>query len=127
MAPRSAEAGDPSAHADLANILLQGAGDPEDGIRTREWFEQAAAAGDLVAAFNFGVCLAEGVGVERDERKAARMAAPRRRRRGERAVLVWPHADRGTRRARRPGGGPRLGCPRRQGRHGRGRGAASPT
>ena len=43
----------------------------EDAVRTREWFEQAAASGDLVAAFNFGVCLAEGVGVERDDRKAA--------------------------------------------------------
>ena len=40
-------------------------------VRTREWFEQAAASGDLVAAFNFGVCLAEGVGVERDDRQAA--------------------------------------------------------
>ena len=69
-------------------------GGTEDAIRTREWFEQAAASGDLVAAFNFGVCLAEGVGVERDDRKAARVAAPRRRWRGERAVLVWPHAGR---------------------------------
>ena len=48
-----------------------GEGGTEDAIRTREWFEQAAASGDLVAAFNFGVCLAEGVGVERDDRKAA--------------------------------------------------------
>ena len=40
-------------------------------MRTREWFEQAAASGDLIAAFNFGVCLAEGVGIERDDRKAA--------------------------------------------------------
>ena len=40
-------------------------------IRTRSWFEQAAESGDLIAAFNFGVCLAEGVGIERDDRKAA--------------------------------------------------------
>ena len=40
-------------------------------VRTREWFEKAAASGDLIAAFNFGVCLAEGVGIERDDRKAA--------------------------------------------------------
>ena len=46
-------------------------GGEEDSLRTREWFEHAAASGDLVAAFNFGVCLAEGVGVERDDRKAA--------------------------------------------------------
>ena len=57
--------------ADLANLLLHGFGEEDDGARTREWFEQAAASGDLVAAFNFGVCLAEGVGVDRDDRKAA--------------------------------------------------------
>jgi len=28
-------------------------------------------SGDLIAAFNFGVCLAEGVGIERDDQKAA--------------------------------------------------------
>ena len=50
---------------------MRGAGDEEDRIRTREWFEQAADNGDLIAAFNFGVCLAEGVGIERDERRAA--------------------------------------------------------
>ena len=43
----------------------------EDRVRTREWFEDAASKGDLVAAFNFGVCLAEGVGVERDLTRAA--------------------------------------------------------
>jgi TPR repeat protein len=51
--------------------LLKGHGDEQDQIRTRTWFEQAAASGDLIAAFNFGVCLAEGVGIERDDRKAA--------------------------------------------------------
>ena len=61
----------PDARVDLANLLLRGQAATEDAVRTREWFEQAAASGDLVAAFNFGVCLAEGVGVERDDRKAA--------------------------------------------------------
>ena len=51
--------------------MLSGAGQAEDRVRTREWFEESARSGDLVAAFNFGVCLAEGVGVERDERQAA--------------------------------------------------------
>jgi TPR repeat protein len=35
------------------------------------WFEEAAASGDLIAAFNLGVCLVKGVGVERDEEQAA--------------------------------------------------------
>ena len=61
----------PSSHVDLGNLLLRGHGDEQDSIRTREWFEQAAESGDLIAAFNFGVCLAEGVGIERDDRKAA--------------------------------------------------------
>src|SRR2546430_9833055 len=34
------------------------------------WFAQAAASGDLVAAFNLGLCLARGVGVGRDEQQA---------------------------------------------------------
>ena len=55
--------GDRQAQADLANLLLSGNGSAEDGQRTRELFEQAAGSGDLVAAFNLGVCLAEGVGV----------------------------------------------------------------
>ena len=34
------------------------------------WFEQAAASGDLVAAFNLGLCLDKGVGVEPDAQQA---------------------------------------------------------
>src|SRR6185369_4196655 len=59
------------ARADLANLFLKGVGHPEDLAKARQWLEQAATSGDLVAAFNFGVCLAEGVGMERDERLAA--------------------------------------------------------
>jgi TPR repeat protein len=36
-----------------------------------KWFEIAAEQGDLVAAFNYAVCLAEGVGVPRDDVRAA--------------------------------------------------------
>ena len=69
-------------------------------MQTREWFEQAAASGDLVAAFNFGVCLAEGVGVERDDRKATQWL-----RRAADGVVnaqywIWPHADGRARRRR---------------------------
>ena len=77
---RSAEAGDRLAQGDFANMLLRGlagspqggiAGSSEDLIRTRQWFEEAALAGDLTAAFNYGICLAEGVGVERNDAQAA--------------------------------------------------------
>jgi TPR repeat protein len=36
-----------------------------------EWFEKAAEAGDLIGAYNFGVCLARGVGIPRDDARAA--------------------------------------------------------
>ena len=56
---------------DLANLLLRGVSDGhlEDLAKARNWLEQAAASGNLVAAFNYGLCLAEGAGVERDERR----------------------------------------------------------
>jgi TPR repeat protein len=56
-----AESGDPASQADLANLFLEGA--PEDRAKAAGWFEQAALSGDLVAAFNFGLCLAKGVGL----------------------------------------------------------------
>jgi TPR repeat protein len=34
-------------------------------------FRRTAAGGDLVAAFNLGVCLLKGVGIEKDEQQAA--------------------------------------------------------
>jgi TPR repeat protein len=34
------------------------------------WFQQKAEAGDPAAAFNLGVCLAEGVGTRRDDVRA---------------------------------------------------------
>ena len=36
-----------------------------------EWFERAAEQGDLIGAFNYAVCLAEGVGVPRNDERAA--------------------------------------------------------
>jgi TPR repeat protein len=58
---------------DLANLILRGiAGSrSEDRLEAHRWLEQAAQSGDAVAAFNYGLCLAEGAGVERDDRQAA--------------------------------------------------------
>ena len=36
-----------------------------------QWFERAAEQGDLIGAFNYAVCLAEGVGVPRNDERAA--------------------------------------------------------
>src|ERR1700737_3887855 len=55
----------------FANLVLDGAGSAEDRGRVAHWFEQAAASGDLVAAFNLGLCLDKGVGVGPDAQQAA--------------------------------------------------------
>jgi hypothetical protein len=39
--------GDQAAQVDLANLVLDGAGRPEDPERVARWFAEAAAAGDL--------------------------------------------------------------------------------
>ncbi len=67
----SADSADAPVNAELGNLLLKGEGKADDCIRTCRNFEQAAASGDLVAAFNYGVCLAQGVGTERDDQEAA--------------------------------------------------------
>ena len=71
---RAAEAGDETAKADLASLLLSGKTSPKltEPAPVHEWFERAAEAGDLIAAFNYAVCLAQGVGMERDEVRAAK-------------------------------------------------------
>jgi uncharacterized protein len=70
---RSAESGDTQAQSDLASLLLSGKTNPKitEPPPVHEWFEKAAEAGDLIAAFNFAVCLAQGVGVKQDEARAA--------------------------------------------------------
>ena len=66
---RASEGGDAAATRDLADLVNGGVSD--DGkIVARSAFEIAARSGDLLGAFNFGLCLAEGVGVARDERRA---------------------------------------------------------
>ena len=52
-------------------MFCEGAGAADDPAKIAGWFEQAAASGDLVAAFNLGICLTKGVGVEQDEQQAA--------------------------------------------------------
>jgi len=69
----AAEAGDQVAQADLATLLLKKQINPR--ITTPppvfDWFEKAAETGDMVGAYNYAMCLAEGVGVERDDVRAA--------------------------------------------------------
>jgi TPR repeat protein len=67
---RAACMGDQPARAELGNLVLSGGG-ASDLLKVGDWFERGADAGDPAAAFNFAVCLTEGLGVERDERKAA--------------------------------------------------------
>jgi hypothetical protein len=71
---RAAEAGDPEAQVRLATLLQTGAASTmaEDPPPVHEWFERAAEQGDLIGAFNYAVCLAEGIGVPRDDQQAAR-------------------------------------------------------
>ena len=70
---RAAEAGDPVAKADLGSLLLGGKINLKltEPPPVHEWFEQAAESGDLIGAFNYAVCLAQGVGVPRDDTRAA--------------------------------------------------------
>ena len=69
-----------ASQVDLANLVTRGAGEPEDKAKIAGWFAEAAKSGDLIAAFNVGLCLAKGVGVERDDAKcgACGYAAPPR-------------------------------------------------
>ncbi|GBR50181.1 tetratricopeptide repeat family protein [Neokomagataea thailandica NBRC 106555] len=68
----ASESGDAQADADFGNLILMGtrATDAEkESLRQR--FERSAEKGDLVGAFNLGVCYAEGVGAS-DNKEAAR-------------------------------------------------------
>ena len=67
----SGEQGNRGAQVDLANLLLLGPGSTDDSARVAQWFEEAAKSGDLVLVFNLGMCLARGVGVERDDEQSA--------------------------------------------------------
>jgi uncharacterized protein len=70
----AAEKGDSVAQSDLAVLLLRRQTNPRitEPAPVHEWFEKAAESGDAIGAYNFAVCLAEGIGVERDDACAAR-------------------------------------------------------
>jgi uncharacterized protein len=70
---KAAEAGDVVAQSDLAELMRRGQTNPRftEAAPVHDWFEQAAEAGDAAAAYNFAVCLAEGVNLEKDEARAA--------------------------------------------------------
>ena len=70
----AAEAGDPEAQASLATLLQTGAASTvvQDPPPVHEWFARAAEQGDLIGAFNYAVCLAEGIGLPRNDQQAAR-------------------------------------------------------
>lgn len=68
---RAAEGGDSYANADLGNLILGGGEreeDYSDDLRIR--LEKDAESGDQLAAFNLGVCLANGLGCDKDCEKA---------------------------------------------------------
>lgn len=67
----AAERGDPYANSDLGNLILGGGTKEEhykEDLLTR--LKEKAEAGDQLAAFNLGVCSANGLGCEKDEKKA---------------------------------------------------------
>lgn len=69
----ASESGDHHADADFGNLILTGAAATDDQKQAlKERFERAAEKGDLVGAFNLGVCFAEGVGDTQDAAEAAR-------------------------------------------------------
>lgn len=69
----AAETGDAVAQSDLATLLLKRQTNPRftEAAPVHEWFERAAESGDAIGAYNFAVCLAEGIGVDKDEARAA--------------------------------------------------------
>ena len=69
----AADTGDSRSRLELASLVLKGLAesDPELLASARDWLEGAAASGNPVAALNLGLCLLDGIGVEKDERQAA--------------------------------------------------------
>jgi uncharacterized protein len=58
------------ARNDLAGLALARQVPEPDRQTTCHWFQKQAETGDLAAAFNLGLCLAEGVGAPRDDTRA---------------------------------------------------------
>lgn len=62
--------GDAMARADLARLALARQVPEADQQTTFAWFVEQAGSGEPAAAFNLGICLAEGIGTGRDEVRA---------------------------------------------------------
>ena len=68
----AAEAGQPAAQFELANIYFQGQDIPRDYVAALSWYFRAAGGGNPGAAFAIGEMYAKGQGVRRDPVEAAR-------------------------------------------------------
>jgi TPR repeat protein len=62
--------GETGARDDLARLARAGQVPKADQQATFRWFRKQAEAGDLIAAFNLGLCLAEGIGTGRNPTEA---------------------------------------------------------
>jgi TPR repeat protein len=62
--------GEIEARNDLARLALAGQVPEADRQTTCRWFQEQAEAGDPAAAFNLGLCFAQGIGAPRDDAQA---------------------------------------------------------
>src|SRR5512142_1403092 len=67
-----AEAGDPKAQCELADMYYKGRGLPKDPAEAARWLRKAADQGNALAQYNLGVSYANGDGVAKDEAEAAK-------------------------------------------------------
>ncbi|QDH15224.1 hypothetical protein E3E11_04440 [Oecophyllibacter saccharovorans] len=75
----AAEAGDSHADAELGTLLLlDEARTVQEGDQLQERLRQRARKGDMVSAYNLGVCLAQGIGGERNPAEALQWLAQAR-------------------------------------------------
>jgi TPR repeat protein len=68
----AAEMGDEESAIDLSNLMVARGNESEFLEQTRHWFQHGAQNGNQTAAFNYGICLIEGIGGEADEAEGAR-------------------------------------------------------
>lgn len=67
----ASDAGDAAARPELVHLALAGMLDAVDNTATATCLRRAAEDGDVAAQFGFGLCMAQGVGVEQDGGEAA--------------------------------------------------------
>jgi len=91
--------GEFEARNDLARLALTGQVPEADQQATCDWFHEQAEAGDLAAAFDLGLCFAQGIGAPRDDNQALALF--------ERAAVTMPVAQYWCGRMRAEG----RGCP----------------